>query len=428
MRFYRQVIFCLIMFATVGVGFEVSVAQVVERVGLVENNRARLDQLRAKGYEALYNLDYEGARRLFKEMTQLFPDHPAGPQCLAATIWLEELNRSRHLQASLYSSESLYSRNDKVDPLTVEHFRDWTRKAKLLSEARLRRNPKDVEALYFLGATDGLKAVFTAAVEGRYRAALVESSRAVERHKEVLKIDPDLHDAELTIGMSNYIVGSLPLPLKVLASIGGVRGSKKRGLEMLERVARDGHWARDIARTLLIDLYKREKRWPEALTLTRELAAKYPRNYLFHLQAADAIVAQATTMQQKEGPASASEAKAREAFSIFEALLHDRTPQNDAAKRAADLIHFRYGVVLLMVGEPERAIDEFSSAATLAGADSSLATMARLRRAQSMDLAGKRREALTEYQAVLKRPNVYHSHDEARRGLKAQLRKLSDIR
>src|SRR3982751_3066040 len=69
---------------------------------------ARLDELRAAGFEALYNLDYDGARRNFKEIVRLFPDHPAGPQFLAATLWAQTLNESRRLQSSLYNTESFY--------------------------------------------------------------------------------------------------------------------------------------------------------------------------------------------------------------------------------------------------------------------------------------------------------------------------------
>jgi len=418
-------VLCVLM--AVGLMFAPALGQSEGEAHQIATGHARLDQLRAQGYEALYNLDYEGARQSFNEMVRLFPDHPAGPQCLAATLWVEELNRSRQLQASLYNTDSLSNRVDKVDPRTLEMFRRWTRTARSLAEARLRQDPQDVEALYFLGATDGLNAVFTAAVEQKYRAALVDSSRAVDRHKDVLKLDPNLHDAELTIGMSNYIVGSLPFPLKVIARIGGVHGSKKRGLEMLERVAKEGRWARDIARTLLIDLYKREKRWPEALAVTRELAAKYPRNYIFKLQTADVIVAEASNMRRKGLPASAANARVREAYSIFESLLSDRDPANAGARRAADLIHFRYGEVLLASEEFARAAEEFLSATTRAGGESNLATLARLRAAQALDLSGNRREALAEYQAILKRPDVFRSHENARRGLMSPIRKLSDL-
>jgi tetratricopeptide (TPR) repeat protein len=428
MRFRRQLIFLLFVFAISGVWVGVCFGQAAEKARPGEVDRTRFDELRSQGYEALYNLDYEEANHLFTEMARLFPEHPAGPQCLAATLWLQELNRSRHLQAALYSTESFSKSEDKVDPRMVEQFRQWTRTATILAKARLRRDPRDVEALYFLGVTEGLKAVFAAAVERRFTAALGDSSSAVERHRQVLKLDPNFHDAELSIGMHNYIIGSLPLPLKLIASIGGMRGSKKRGLETLERVAREGRWAQGIARLLLIDLYKREKRWTEAIALAQELGARYPRNYLFQLQVADALIARAATvLRAKGGSESAARADQQEAFRIFESLLRNRAAGVSKGRDAAsDLIHYRYGEALLMTGQPARAAEEFLAAKGQGGAQTSLTTMARLRAAQSMDMAGRRREALAEYRAVLERPKFDRSHEEARRGLSEPYRKSSD--
>src|SRR6185503_11081898 len=48
-----------------------------------QDQRKQLDTLRAEGYDALYNLDYEGARKRFQKMIELAPDHPAGAQCFA---------------------------------------------------------------------------------------------------------------------------------------------------------------------------------------------------------------------------------------------------------------------------------------------------------------------------------------------------------
>src|SRR4051812_35666341 len=64
-----------------------------------EVDRARFDELRAQGFEALYNLDYEGARQKFKELARQYPEHPAGPQFLAAALWAQTLYQSRRLQA-----------------------------------------------------------------------------------------------------------------------------------------------------------------------------------------------------------------------------------------------------------------------------------------------------------------------------------------
>jgi tetratricopeptide (TPR) repeat protein len=393
---------------------------------LTEAERTKFETLRIAGSEALFNLDYESARKNFKEMASAFPNYPAGSQFLADSLWVETLYQTRRLQSSLYGSDDTFysTSDDKADPKVVEQFRNLTRQARLLTEARLKQYPRDTEALYFLGATEGLKASFEEAVERRHFAALKDGSDAVDRHREVIKLDPNYHDAEITIGLYDYTVGALPLPVKLIAGVAGFRGSKKRGLATLERVAKEGRWVHDEAKTLLIVLYTREKRYAEAATLARELAAKYPPNYLYRLEAADALVLQAALERETNHNATTT-AVETEAFATFELLLRDKAVRNTAG-RAFDLIHFKYGEALMTAGEYERAAKEFLACAEVPGAQQGLATMAHLYAARALDLAGKRNDAVTQYRAVLARPNVYDAHDQAQAGLKeAFKRKLT---
>ena len=377
----------------------------------------RFEELREQGFEALYNLDYEGARAKFKEIGRLFPDHPASSQFLAATLWAQTLNESRRLQSSLYNTESFYEKeDDEVDPRIVEQFRELTRNAAQLAKMRIKRDPKDIEALYFLGATEGLRAAFATGVQRSFKAALSDGSSSVDRHREVIKLNPDFRDAELTIGLYDYVVGSLPAPVKLLARIVGTRGSKKRGLATLQRVADEGRWARDDAKALLIVLLKREKRFSEALAVIRELGAKYPRNYLFKLEAADALLSIAET-ERLAGQTDASVKAGREALAIFDALLRDRATR-ETAHHILDMIHFRYGEALLAANQYETAAREFLAAASVAGAEQGLVTISHLKAARAFDLAGKRNEALAQYKIVLTRPDAGDAHGDARRGLK----------
>ncbi len=381
----------------------------------------RLEDLREKGSEALFNLDYESARQTFNEMARLFPADPTGPQMLATTLWLETLNKSRLLQASIYSSSLFYTKTEEQpDGRVARDFRDLTRQATQLAKARLQQDPRDPQTLYVLGATETLKAAFAATVEKRSIAALRSGSGGVDKHREVLKLDPNFHDAELTIGVYDYVVGTLPLPIKLLASIAGARGSKKRGIETLERVAKEGHWTRDDARVLLIGLYKREKRFPEALVVSRELQEKYPRNYLFMLETADALISQSLVERLASRTKEAAAAQS-EALRTFDVLLHERSAPA-APSRALDLIHFRYGEALLLLGQPDRAAEQFLAAVN--SAEPELVTRARLRAAQALDLAGKRNAALAEYRIVLSRPNTYDSLEQARHGLHEPYRQV----
>src|ERR1043166_3543852 len=400
----------------------VVVAQPANSNWLTQTDRAKFEQLRIAGSEALYNLDYEGARKIFKEMVGAFPNYPAGPQFLADTLLIEALYQTRRLQASLYNSDSFYSENeDKADPKLVDQFRTYTRTARQLTESRLKQYPNDTEALYFFGAIEGLKASFEETVERRHFAALKDGNDAVDKHRDVIKLDPNYRDAEMTIGLYDYTVGSLPLPVKIAAGMFGFRGSKKRGLATLERVSKEGDWVHDEAKTLLIVLYTREKRFGEAAAYARELAAKYPRNYLYRLEAADALVAQAALERQGDHATGITSTE-KEAFATFDALLNDKTVR-DTSARYFDLIHFKYGEAFMTAGEHERAAKEFMASADAPGGQQGLATMAHLYAARSLDLAGKRNDALGQYRAVLARPNVYDAHDQAQAGLKEVYKK-----
>jgi len=304
---------------------------------LAQDQQARLDTLRAEGYEALYNLDYETARSRFQKMVELAPDNPVGPQCMASSLWLQQLNQSWELKSTLYSTSAYTEGKAQVDRKQADEFRKWVRLAKQLAQARLRKDPRDVEALYFLGAAEGVEASFAAGVERKFMPAFRAGTDAVDHHREVLKLAPDFHDAELTIGLMNYIVGSLPLPTKMLVATMGVRGSKKRGLEMLERVAAQGKWARDVARVLLVDLYKRENRFEDAAKMARDLATRYPRNYLFKLQVADALTSEIVILRKAKKPVNVEE---KEVQDIFAGLSRDKSL--DASTR--ELVNVRWNI------------------------------------------------------------------------------------
>jgi hypothetical protein len=44
----------------------------------------------------------------------------------------------------------------------------------------------------------------------------------VSHRRQVINLEPNYHDAELAIGLDDDVAGSLPLPVKLLASIASV--------------------------------------------------------------------------------------------------------------------------------------------------------------------------------------------------------------
>jgi tetratricopeptide (TPR) repeat protein len=410
MRWIIQSVICLVLTLACNPASQSTMAATMPAA-----DKVLLEKLRLEGLEDLYNLEYESAREKFNRVATQFPDHPAGQTLLATGLWLRALNESRRLQSTIYTSKSFYSKsNEQVDQNLVNQFRDHTRRSRLLAEARLKQNPNDVESIFYLGATEGLKAAFAGTVERRFIAALRSGSSCIDRHRQVLKLDPGFYDAEVSVGMYEYVAGDLPLPVRIVASISGRSGSKKRGVQILERVAERDHWSRYSAMVLLIPIYKRERLYDKAISAAEHLANRFPRNYIFKLEVADALVYRASELRQKGSP-EAIELEKR-AFVTFDQLLRDRDVKKKA--RSLDLIHYKYGEALMQAGKADLAAAQFLAAASTDGAKNELGIISRLRAAQSMDMAGKRREAVAEYQAVLQRPNVFDSHDEARQGLR----------
>ena len=130
-------------------------------------------RLRTDGFNLLYNMNYQGARAKFEKMTQLAPEHPAGYLYLATNFLFDQLNNRRRLQIGLYSNNSFYAKgSDKIDVKTENEFQRLIDVALEQAENALKREPSDLEALYYKGATYGILALYEATVKRSFLPAL----------------------------------------------------------------------------------------------------------------------------------------------------------------------------------------------------------------------------------------------------------------
>jgi hypothetical protein len=355
---------------------------------------AEFDQLRAEGNDAVYSLEYKVAREKFDRMVKIAPDHPAGYIYLANNLWLEWLNSSRRLSASLYNGDSFYQQDaeeDKFDPKREKEFNDLIRQAIAVAKARVQKNPADTEALYYQGAALGLRAGYSVTVKRSFRRAMGDANGSIQIQKRVVKMDPNYNDAYLSIGLYEYVIDSLPFIWKTLARLAGLKGSKKKGIEHLELATQKGKFAADDARVILIGLYSREKQPEKALEVISYLAAKYPRNYLLGVERANMFYQRG---RKDEGAAA------------FTALLKNE----QIAQAANDHINYQWGEALMSTGDFAGAFERYKEVTRWTKSDKSLVSLSHLHAGQALDALGKREEALAEYQIVLKRENIFDAH------------------
>lgn len=356
-----------------------------------------LDEQRAAGFNALFNMKYDEAISHFEAMRNAAPDEPAGDLYEANAIWLKYLASLRRLQSNVYNRNNAFfddKANDAVDPKVDAEFQEHLERGIELAEHLLDANKKSKKGLYYLGVGKNIQAGYEATVKRSFFSALRNGSKGVSLHRDLLEIDPSFTDAYLAVGMYEYVVGSLPLAVKIVVFFGGVHGSKKDGLKMLETVAEKGDYGKHEARTLLVMLYDREKRFEDSLRILDQLTVSFPENFLFRLE-------KASTLAQLSHLKASSD--------VFEELLRDEA----AMKYMPDLIHYQYADTLMRGKLWNHAKEHYIAAYEAKEAPASLRTMAHLGAGKCLDALGERAAALAEYAIVMKQKKALDAQDQA---------------
>lgn len=355
---------------------------------------SEFDRLRTEGFDAVYNIDYKTARERFLQMTKIAPDHPAGYVYLANNLWLETLFQSRRLTTSVYTGGSFYVQDkseDQVDQKRDREFNELIKQALAATRARLVRDSKDVEALYYNASALGIRAAYGTSVKRSFTRSIGDANDSIQLQRQVIKLDPEYIDAYLSIGLYEYVIDSLPFGWRVLARFAGLKGSKTKGIEHLELVTRRGKLTADDARVVLLGIYSKENQLDRALEVISYMAKMYPRNYLFGIERA--------SMLYRTGSVD-------EGARAFSDLLKD----DRIAGQAADLVNYQWGEALMTKQDYANAAARYKEVERAPKTDAGLVSLAHLHAGEALDALGKRDEAMTQYQIVLKRENVFDSH------------------
>lgn len=239
-------------------------------------------------FNHFYNLEYEVATKEFRDFTVSHPRSMEGWNYLAQAIFYSALFDCGMMGSDLMMSNDSLRHAPKV-VLTPEQDAELQNAVKAtqdIAEARLKANPRDVEALYELGVTDGLRANYELLAKHAWLAGFRAANESRKLHEQVLKLDPDNYDARLIPGTHEYMVGTLPLFVRVAARAAGVTGDRVVGLKMVESTAAHGDTARLDAQILLAVLYRREHRSADGIPILQQVSRAYPRNFLFRIELA----------------------------------------------------------------------------------------------------------------------------------------------
>lgn len=361
------------------------------------------------GLDHFYNLEYDEALAQFEKALAANPRDLHIRNYLAHTHLFREMLRLGQLEGNLYDASNAFLREKKPqpDPARIAKIKRLLAEEKQLCEARLAGNRDDVEALYSLGAANGIEANLAFTIEKSWYDALKAAGRANDLHEKVLKLDPNYHDAKLVVGAYQYVVGSIPGGIKWLAFLFGYRGSKAKGIRLLTEAMEHGRRVNRDATFLLVVAYNREGQFEQARQLLTRLSELYPRNPLLPLEIGRAW--------QREGNLT----KALEQYvAVAEAADAGRF---GAGKVPRERLWYQVGVLYQQQGKLAEALDAFARVTNRSDSDGLVLAYSSLRRGEIYLAQNQPERARTEYERVAALP-----YEEPRREAQERLRTLGN--
>jgi tetratricopeptide (TPR) repeat protein len=349
------------------------------------------DPLKNPGFVHFYNLEYDQALADFEQQEKSHPGDPAVYNDIAQTVLFKEMFRDGALESELVTGTNPFLRRPKMQISAPDknQFNSSINRAIELSRARLKADPNDIAALYAQVVAHGLRANYLFLVEKAWLDALHEATEARKADDKILALRPNFVDAHLASGMSEYIVGCLPLYLRVLGKLRGFQGDKEDGIRQLEWVSKSGTLCRYDADILLAAIYRREHRPKKAVVLLKELVNIFPRNYLFRFEQ----VQMYSDLGDKRS--------ALQVLAQIESLRRSGAP--GYASLQPERIQYAKGNLLFWYGDLDPALADLKQVTEKARElDLSTAVMAWLRLGQLYDLKGDRAQAIQAYRETLK--------------------------
>jgi hypothetical protein len=104
--------------------------------------------------------------------------------------------------------------------------------------------------------------------------------------KQALAIDPTLYDANLALGIENYMLSLKPAPIRWLLGMAGAGTNKDEGVRLLKLTAEQGHYLAPFARLMLAVGELRDGRVQQGKAILVGLSQEFPQNTLYKRQIA----------------------------------------------------------------------------------------------------------------------------------------------
>jgi len=212
--------------------------------------------LALRGEELIFARRYDDALTFFKHVEEQYPDSALGPfgQMAAYEVQMLE-NEDFHLENEFLATAK---RGEEISQRIMKQY-----------------HPDDID-LFFCGGVIGLEGFFKAR-KGQWWGAYTRGNTARQIFTAIRKQNPNFIDATFGLGMYTYWRSVFTKEISFLPFFADKR---KEGIDVVERAAREGNLAREMARVNLGIIYFEEKRYADAVRVFQGFIDRYPQNVI----------------------------------------------------------------------------------------------------------------------------------------------------
>ena len=240
------------------------------------------------GYYALYNLDFNAAHAHFGQWMTEHPDDCLGSASDAAAYIFNEFNLLGVLDIELFADDNRFESRNRpaIDPAIKQGFNNRIDQSNRLADAALQHNPNDSNALYCKAVTSGMQADWASLIDRHEYGAFKYSELASKYAKQALAANPTLYDANLAVGIENYMLSLKAAPIRWFLGMAGAGTNKAEGVRLLKLTAEQGHYLAPFARLMLAVGELRDGRTQPGKQILIGLSQEFPQNTLYQRQIA----------------------------------------------------------------------------------------------------------------------------------------------
>jgi tetratricopeptide (TPR) repeat protein len=386
------------------VGMALAVASAAGQTA-AHTNPLNLDPLVRQGYEHFYSMDFDGAIKIFNQVSQQHPQDPMAWDYILTTTIFRELYHQDLLDTTYYAHDSFLSnkRDVPVPEATRRQIEDLTNKVVAMCDANIAANPNDKNSYFARGYAKGMHAVFITLAEHSFATAARQGYASRNDSEQVLKLDPQYADAKMAVGLQLYAVASLPRWVRIIVGVMGVGGNKAEGVADLREAAAHGVVTSVESKTALSLFLRHDARYPEALQVQRGLAEQFPHDFLFQLEVANLLK---------------DEGHGLEAIAEYKKVLADAARPGYFADARLQLAWFGLGDTQRGYNQIPDAANSFLQAAEQPNCSDWLRKRAQLNAGEMYDLLHDRTHAVQLYQMAAAPGGDQTQADAARKYMK----------